>query len=606
MKLKKMFRALDQAAISVDVEKRTARFSFSSEFPVDRWFGKEILSHAPGAADLSRLNGGANVLWNHDPDKVLGVCTGAEIGADRRGYVEMRFCEGDFAEEKMRNMANGTLPNVSFGYRVLDMILQKSGDEGDQYLATKWMPFEVSGVSIPADATVGLGRADQDDEIEVRVLNDKPVEKTQTRENKMDPVELKKAQDEAIKAERERTETIMAIGEKHGMQVLARELISNGKSVAEAQGAFLERMGKEQKPITGNEAVVGLTERELKKYSFLRAINALANPNDKGAQEAAAFEREVSVAAAKLQQSSAKRATSGLVVPVDILRASMGVGRRDLNVGTSTAGGNLVSTDLESQSFIELLRNQSAVMGLGARMLNGLVGNIAVPKQTGAATAYWVAESGAPTESQQTIGQVSMVPRTLGAFTDISRKLLIQSSIDVEGMVRSDLAAVVALAIDLAALYGTGADNQPTGIKLVSGIGTVDFAAATPTNAEIIALETALTAANAGIGSMGYLVNASMRGALKGKEKASGYPVYVMGEKGEMNGYQSQVSNQVASGDVFFANWADLMIGMWSGLDLTVDPFALSTQGAIRLVALQDCDVAVRHAESFARGNNTL
>ncbi|MFA7333659.1 MAG: phage major capsid protein [Kiritimatiellia bacterium] len=608
MKLKTLYRALESASISVDVEKRTARFSFSSEYPVERYFGKEILSHAQGAADLSRLVGGANVLWNHDRDQVLGVCTGAEIGADRRGYVDMRFCEGPFAEEKMRNMSNGTLPNVSFAYRVLEVKLQKSGDDGDEYLITKWMPFEVSSVSIPADPTVGLGRADEDAEIEVPVINDKPV--TKTREiTIMDPVEMQKAKDEAAanakKAERERTETILAIGEKHGMQVLARELIAADKSIGEAQAAFLERMGKEQKPITGNEAVVGLNQKEIRQYSFLRALNALANPNDSKALEAAAFEREVSAAASKLQLHSQKRQTAGLVVPVDILRAKFD-GRRDLTVGSATGGGNLVSTDLESQSFIEILRNQSAVMGAGARMLNGLVGNVAIPKQTGSATAYWVAESGAPTESQQTVGQVTLRPKTLGAYTDISRQLLLQSSIDVESMVRSDLAAIVALAIDLAALYGTGADNQPTGVKLVSGIGTKDFGAATPTFAEIVELETKLTAANAGIGSMKYIVNAAMRGALKSAEKASGHPIYIMDDKGQMNGFDSITSNQVASGDVFFANWADLMIGMWSGLDLTMDPFSLSTSGAVRLVALQDCDVAVRHAASFARGNNTL
>ena len=118
----------------------------------------------------------------------------------------------------------------------------------------------------------------------------------------------------------------------------------------------------------------------------------------------------------------------------------------------STAGGNLVATDLMADAFIDLLRNRSVVQRAGAQTMNGLVGNVAIPKQTGAATAYWVAESGAPTESQQTVGQVTMTPKTVGAYTDFSRRLILQSSLDVENMVRNDLAQVIALAIDKAAL----------------------------------------------------------------------------------------------------------------------------------------------------------
>jgi hypothetical protein len=133
-------------------------------------------------------------------------------------------------------------------------------------------------------------------------------------------------------------------------------------------------------------------------------------------------------------------------------------------VGTPTAGGNLVATDLLSGSFIDMLRNAMVIDRMGVRMMTGLVGQIAIPKQTGSATAYWVAESGAPTESQQTIGQVTMSPKTVGAYTDFSRKLTLQSSISVEQMVNQDLATVLGLAIQQAAINGTGADNQPSGL----------------------------------------------------------------------------------------------------------------------------------------------
>jgi HK97 family phage major capsid protein len=343
------------------------------------------------------------------------------------------------------------------------------------------------------------------------------------------------------------------------------------------------------------QAEVGLTPKEVRQFSFVRAINALANPQDKRAWANAAFEREVSDAAQKTYGRSAQ----GIFVPNEVVHA-----KRDLNVGTNSAGGFTVATDLLAASFIEMLRNRSVVQRAGATVLNGLVGNVAIPKQSGAATAYWVAESGAPTESQQTLAQVTMSPKTVGAYTDFSRKLMIQSSIDIESMVRRDLATVIALAIDTAALYGTGANNQPTGIKLQSGINTKDFAATNPTFAELVGMESELATDNADIGTMTYLFNPAQRGALKTTEKSSTSAGQFVWESGNtVNGYRTEVSSQVTAGDVFFGNFADLLIGFFSGLDLMVDPYSNSTSGTMRVVALQDTDIAVRNAVSFCYGD---
>lgn len=236
--------------------------------------------------------------------------------------------------------------------------------------------------------------------------------------------------------------------------------------------------------------------------------------------------------------------------------------------------------------------------------MSGLQGNVAIPKQTGAATAYWVAESGAPDESQQTIGQVTMTPKTVGAYTDFSRRLILQSSIDVENMVRRDLAAVIALAIDTAALYGTAASNQPRGLKNQSGINTKDFAATNPTFAELVGMETEVQTDNADIGTMRYLMNPAQVGAAKTTPKfGSGTEATIWEPGNTINGYAVERSNQIVAGDVFFGNWSDLLIGFWSGLDLTVDPYAGATSGTVRVIALQDCDIAVRNAVSFCYGD---
>jgi HK97 family phage major capsid protein len=287
------------------------------------------------------------------------------------------------------------------------------------------------------------------------------------------------------------------------------------------------------------------------------------------------------------------------MVPSEVLR-------RDLTVGTASGAGDLVGTDFRPGSFIELLRNRSALAGLGVTSLTGLTGNVAIPRQTAAATAYWVAESGSPTESQQTVDQVNLSPKTVGAFTDYSRRLMLQASIDVEQMIRQDLATVLALEIDRVGLYGLGNTSQPLGIKLTTGINTENFGAATPTYTEVVSMESKIAADNADIGAMAYLMNATMRGNLKTKDKGTDTGAYVFEPGGTVNGYSAVVSNQVESGDIFFAVWSQLIMAMWSGLDLTVDPYTHSTSGTVRVVALQDVDFAVRHPEGFCRGNDTL
>jgi HK97 family phage major capsid protein len=351
-----------------------------------------------------------------------------------------------------------------------------------------------------------------------------------------------------------------------------------------------------------------MSEKEARSFSFMRAINALANPTDRRSQDAASFEREVSEAVADKMGREAR----GFYIPQDVQS-------RDLNVTTSTAGGHTVATDLLASSFIDLLRNKLMVMQMGAQMLTGLNGNIAIPRQTGGATSYWVAESGSPTESQQAFDQVTMSPKTVGAFTDISRKLLLQSSIDAEGFVRNDLATTLATAIDLAAITGTGADNQPTGIVNVSGIG--DVAGGTnglaPTWAHIVELWSDLATANADVGTTGLLTNSKVVGKLMSTLKASGVSGYIVEDFPGANGMTScggmrmGVSNQVPSNldkgsstgvcsAIIAGNWNDLIVGQWGALDLMADPYTGSTSGTLRVVALQDIDIAVRHAVSFS------
>lgn len=353
------------------------------------------------------------------------------------------------------------------------------------------------------------------------------------------------------------------------------------------------------------DARIGMDGIDLRNYSLIRAIRAAADaPKNPHAWDAAQLELEASRAVAQ----RLGRNPQGFFVPVEVQM-------RDLTKGSTTGGGYTAGTDFRPQDFIEMLRNRMVVRQAGATILSGLQGDVAIPSQTGGATAYWVAESGAPTESQQAVGQIALLPKTVGAYTDISRKLLLQSSIDVERFVQTDLSTVLALAMDLAALHGTGTSNQPKGVAAQTGIGSVaggDNGAA-PTWANIVSLETEIAQDNADVNRLAYITNAKVRGKLKSTPITATYGEKMIWGEGAtpLNGYAAWVSNQVSSAlskgtasgtcsAIFFGNWADLIIALWGGLDILVDPYTGSTSGTVRVVALQDADITVRHVESFA------
>jgi HK97 family phage major capsid protein len=283
---------------------------------------------------------------------------------------------------------------------------------------------------------------------------------------------------------------------------------------------------------------------------------------------------------------------------------------RALTTSTGTGGVGVI---LESD-YIELLRNAMVLNQLGSTIMAGMTGKFSIPRQSGGATAYWVGESGAPTASNQTLDQVAFVPKTVGAYTDISRQFINQTSIDAENFVKNDLTKVIAIAIDTAGLVGTGSSNQPTGITNTSGIISVSHG--TNGGAEtwplIVSYETDVLAANVSpTAKLSYVGNSKVSGALKQLDKTTGgFGQFVLGPDGKVNNYNFAVTNSLpATGTkgsgtglstMIYGNFADLVVAFWNGLDLMVDPYTGSSSGTVRIVALQDVDVEVRHPLSFA------
>ena len=570
----------------VDEEKRTVQIAVSSEEPVERSFGTEVLDHDERSIDLSFARSGTMpLLLDHDPRQQIGVVEDVRLdGSARRLRATVRFGRNGLAKDVFEDVVDGIRSNISVGYHVNSMVEDKTGS----YRVDNWLPMEVSVVSIPADRTVGVGRA-------AEAPPAKPKTETLIEETTMSEevqVDVEAVRAEAARSAAKDTAEMYRLAAKHNKRDMADEAVKNGRSLAEFRGELLEAIGNA--PLDTQE--IGLTKKEVRNFSLMKAIRAMANPTDRNAQAEAAFEFEAS-------QEAAKRAGAdpqGLYMPHDVMRSWA---QRDLNTSDDSA---MVAEAYRGGDFIDVLRNASSVMQAGATMLTGLQGDVKIPKKTAASTGAWIAtEGGASTESEPTFGQVTMSPKTVGAFTDITRLMMMQSSLDIENLVRNDLSTGIALAIDNGALQGSGSSGQPTGIANTSGINApTDFAAATPTFAEVVAMETAVAEDNALMGNLAYILPASMYGALKTAKKDAGSGEFVVEPNGTINGRTAIVSNQVTAGDLYFGNFADCLIGMYGGLDITVDPYTASTSGTVRIVALQTVDVAIRHAVSFAYNND--
>jgi HK97 family phage major capsid protein len=623
----------------VDEEARTAEVAFASETPVRRWFGDEVLSLEQGSMRTERLEGGMAVLWCHDWGDQIGVVESFSIGADRIARAVLRFSKGARASEIFADIQDGIRRHVSVGYRVHGVQIEERSEQVDLVTLIDWEPLEISIVAVPADATVGVGRsaetvskppeapqagADDDAAHEPAARGAEPKRadmKTRTLRDsngnlvraKVDEngkiVEVLETIEEAGEAERaalqtgssderRRVTTLMEMGRQYDAQDMASQYVTEGRTVEAFRDALLTHLQEQRggSEVTERNNTTGMSERDASRYSFVRALRYLMAPNDRAVREAASFEIEAGEAAAEALGATPR----GLLVPPEVLN------HRALNTGTGgvaagDTGGNLVATTLQTQSFIDLLRNRMVSMQL-ATPLTGLVGLIDIPKLTEGAQGYWIDEDDDAPETTIGLGQISAAPKTAAALHEITRRMLMQSSMDVEALVRRDVATALAQTVDRAFFYGTGAGNQPIGIANLAGINAVDFAAANPTFGEIIQMESEIGADNADVDTMAYVCNARMRGHFKSTEKFAGTGRTIWEEGGTVNGYRAEVTNQIDNGDVFHGNFADAVLAQWGGLDLTVDPYTHSAKGRVRIVAFKDVDFVHRRVESFCLG----
>jgi HK97 family phage major capsid protein len=609
------FRTRAAFVIRGGADDQTIDLSLSSEERVERydwWSGRtyyEVLEHRPESVDLSRAKDGLPFLESHDVRAQLGIIEDVRLeGRKLRGTV--RFSDSPDAQQLRRDMLAGIKKQVSIGYRVIrQRVAVVDQQNGDEIRVELWTPMEGSSVAVAADPTVGVGRSAH------------PITPSRGRQTMTASATPDRARE---------VEQMRDFGRQFNMPAAKiEELIANGATLEYMRGLTVaEIRARATAPIsTGNSSgdpLTGISPRDRREYSYAKVVLAsdpeIAHRIDLG------YEREVEQELRK-RVPEGVQLRGGMLVPTRTRPASDLHLRAGLDSATATKGTELKFT--QPGEFIEMLRTRIRVLELGATMLSGLTGPVSFPKQTAAATATWVSENPGTdvSESNLLLGTVSLAFKTLQATTSFSRQLLfsaLSASVDAEQMVRRDLAAVHARAVDLAALAGVGSNNQPLGLLANTSVNLVTIAAngGAPTYDHMVDLMTEVAADNADIGSSGaFLTTSGIAGKLKKTQEfptTNGVPVWQgTFDEGRVAGYRAAASNQVPSNltkgtsttvchAVVFGFWDQLLIGEWGMFELITDPYRLKKQAMIEVTSFQAVDVALRYPEAFAAIKDAL
>lgn len=626
-----------RGSVSAASDALTFESSLSSEEPVKRWGALEVLDHVPGAVDLARAKDGLPLLLNHDQNQLVGRVENVRL-ENRKLRGTLRFFETQ-AGQDARRLLQGGHREVSIGYHILEHRPERQGN-ADVIRVSRWAVLEASIVAVPADPSIGVQRSAQLSLSKGLPTMDTQIENGTAHDGAPDS-QLSRSQRRAASSsqqyELERRDEILAFARRFGKDGVtiedAERAIAEGHSVDRFRQHIFSSIQARggDKPLNLHEAQEvergygrDSQAREWRglvgDYSLSRAVLSQTDPA--AYMRLAAREAEVSQ---ELARRSAVK-TQGMLVPMEALfgRQMNAAHQRALSVGTSTAGGNTVQSTIATELFADVLRAKTVAGALGAQILTGLSDTMVIPRKTATATAAWLTETGAAGSSDLATDTVTLSPKRIGAYTDVSRQLLIQSSLAMEQIVRNDLSASILLEIDRVAAWGTGAGQQPRGVANTSGVGAVigGTNGAQLTWAHILELERVVAAANGftDMRTVGYLLNPSTRSWLKRTLKVTGVgsdlimgdvPVDELGLTG-LNGYKASVSTLVPSNgtkgtssgvcsSLIFGDWSQVFIGQFGpGVELIVDAFSMAKTGQVSIVANLFADVAVRYGASFA------
>jgi HK97 family phage major capsid protein len=275
-------------------------------------------------------------------------------------------------------------------------------------------------------------------------------------------------------------------------------------------------------------------------------------------------------------------------------------------VGSATSGGYLAETEVP-QTVVDILRPWSVVAKAGVGAMTGLRGNVSLPRLAGSVTAGWLPSEGSTiTDTTQTIGSIALSPHNCGATVKFSRQLLLQAP-GAETLVRNDLARTLGTLIDNAVLAGSGSSGQPLGVLNTVGIGSQSLTSTTWSTA--ISMKTTLATANClDDGSMAYLSNPTLHGALEGRDRSGASTGRFICEDGSIAGLPAYATTAIPSATLVCARWSDVTLASWGpGFEIVITPFGASSDfqaGIYSARIMASVDVGLRHLGAVVAGSN--
>lgn len=561
----------------------------ATEHPVDRGELVEVLAcDAESSVDLARAP--LPLLTLHDHRQLpIGVVEDLRVDPVERvlrGFV--RFAKTPEAQALLKQVRDGTLRWLSVGYTILREI-SRTG----RIARVAWQPHEASLVAVPADPGAQFFRNSNLPRFQMSDTNNAGAAGRNT--------------------EAERLQSIVALGTAYSQYLRANdvaEACQRGLTPEQFKDTIFSRM--ESRHTDTSEAHVGMSRREVERYSFGRAIVASITSD----WSRAGLEREASRAC----ERSWGRSPEGFYVP------SEAWGRRDFNVGGTGEAENLVATALRTDLYVDALRNAMVLGPLGAKFLTGLTGNIDIPRKATPGALGMLTEIGSASETAPTTDKLALSPKRIGAYTEYSKQALIQSAISIEGMIRDDLISGAAVLLEDQLINGAGTGVHIRGIRNTTGIGTSTAGnnGATIAWSHAIDLESACANANSMPGAAaGYLINSKTRGKAKMVQRGTNLDFLISDRPvgdgfATLNGYRCAVSNvmpsnltkgtstTICSAALFGSAWDELIVALFGPPDVTVDPYSAAATGQVRITLNQFVDGGVRQAAAFAKIDDLL
>ena len=631
------FTALERAE-GDDDDMSTIRFS--SDRAVTMWFGDEILVHSEDAVDLTRFNSGKSpVMKDHrrDSDGQIGVIEKAWID-EHYGYAAVRFSDSEDGKQYQRDLNRGIRDCFSIAYDVTDFETRNEDTDEAVYIATKWTPREVSFTPFPADDSAQAMRSERSDimftfeeeSMAKEKTDETPDEALEETREETDETKQERAKVKPAETDKDKTrdaqmimklcEDIETLDTERGVQA-----IKDGKDFETFQGEVIKELANvrlnDDGDLEPDESVrytgTDVPQEDIDKFRILNLIAGHENTDGL----LGGFEREI-CQAEKDRLGKADIPSQGYSIPGSIVGSRSQFNQRKieqaakaaraLTFSTDTEGGHLVDEKLLVENFIDILYANHPVSG-AANWIHDVMGTIAIPKQDGRVVTAWTTETGDATESTPTFELIQMSPKELRGMVIWSRTFAMISSLDAENLARRNLMRQIGETADKALLYGTGTGQEIAGVSTIDAIDTSPNSQRTRySTADGITYKECVNAiANVGnanamgmmaqwILSWGFWEDAMTTTRLSHGDMAILEDDMIAGFKADATSQcNSTVGADTDRNQAFFANWEHLLVPMWGGIDIVVDPNTLLQQGNIRAVAFMRIDTGIAHDEAF-------